>query len=268
MRILLTADLHSRRDWFDWLLRQQVDLTVVAGDLLDGLRADGLLVQMLELRRWCARFSGHLAVCSGNHDHNTPLRAQRPEALAGIPDDVREEVLSLLTAGHWMDCLESDRIVTDQRTKVVTTPGGGLVVTAVPYDFDGGDDHDDLWGDGAMLRDQQKIPWLVLHHEPPAEVKVGGRMGNRQLYYKIQEYRPDFVVSGHLHNQPYVGSFADRLDGTWCFNPGLPEQSLAMQSSIPNHIVLDLVARTATWHASPNVGNLPITETISLRGFL
>ncbi len=31
--------------------RQQVDLPVVAGDLLDGLCANGLLVQMPELRR-------------------------------------------------------------------------------------------------------------------------------------------------------------------------------------------------------------------------
>ncbi|MEI6607593.1 MAG: metallophosphoesterase family protein [Verrucomicrobiota bacterium] len=264
MRILLTADLHSRRDWFEWLLRQQADLTVVAGDLLDGFRADGLLVQMLELRRWCTQFPGWLAVCSGNHDHNTPLRARRPEALAGIPEDVREEVLSLLLAGHWMDCLESDRVVTDRRTKVVTTPRGLLVVTTVPYDFDGGEDHDDLWEEAARLRHKQKIPWLVLHHEPPADVTVGGRMGNPQLYYKIQEYRPDFVVSGHLHNQPYVGSFADRLDGTWCFNPGHPEQGMAMQSGIPNHIVLDVAARTATWHFAPLAGHLAISETILL----
>jgi len=37
-----------------------------------------------------------------------------------------------------------------------------------------------------------------------------------------------------------------------------------MQSGIPNHIMLNLAARTATWHTSPNVGNLPIIETISL----
>jgi predicted phosphodiesterase len=265
VRILITADLHSRRDWFDWLLRQQADLAVVAGDLLDGFRADGLLVQMLELRRWCAQFPGHLAVCSGNHDHNNmPLRTKRPAALPGIPEDEREEVLSLRLAGHWMDCLETDRIVTDRRTKVVTTPGGGLVVTAIPYDFDGGEDHDDLWEEGARLQHQLKTPWLVLHHEPPAEVKVGGRMGNRQLYYKIQEYRPDFVFSGHLHNQPYVGSFADRLDGTWIFNPGHPEQNQAVKSDMPNHIILDLATRTATWHASPLAGQLPITETIPL----
>jgi len=75
---------------------------------------------------------------------------------------------------------------------------------------------------------------------------------------------PDFVVSGHLHNQPYVGSFADRLDGTWCFNPGHPEQGMAMQSGIPNHIALGVAARTATWHVAPLAGHLAISETIWL----
>lgn len=266
MRILITADLHSRRDWFDWLLRQQADLTVVAGDLLDGFRADGLLVQMLELRRWCAQLPGHLAVCSGNHDHNNmPLGTRRSRALACIPEDARSEGLSLLLAGHWMDCLENDKIVTDQRSKVVTTlDGEKLVVTTVPYDFGGGEDHDDLWKEGAMLRHHWKTPWLVLHHEPPVEIKVGGGMGNRQLYNRIQEYRPDFVFSGHLHDQPYDGSFSDQLDGTWCFNPGDPEHHPAGKSDTPNDIILDLEARTATWHASPLAGQLPISETIAL----
>lgn len=265
MRILITADLHSRRDWFDWLIRQQADLTVVAGDLLDGFRADGLLVQMLELRGWCARFPGHLAVCSGNHDHNNiPLSTPRSKALSGIPEDARTEGLSLLSAWHWMDCLENDKIVTDRRSKVVTTPDGRLVVTTIPYDFDGCDDHDDLWAEGARLRHLWKTPWLVLHHEPPAEIKVGGRRGNRELVYKIQEYQPDFVFSGHLHDQPYLGSFADQLDGTWCFNPGHPGQYPAAKSNTPNHIILDLAAQTATWYASPLAGHLRVSETISL----
>ena len=265
MRMLITADLHSRRDWFDWLLLQQADLTIVAGDLLDGFRADGLLVQMLEMRRWSARFPGHLAVCSGNHDHNNlALQDPRARRLAGIHGDERPEVLSLLLTEHWMDCLENDRIVTDRRTKVVMTPGGRLVVTAIPYDFDGDENHVDLWEEGGRLQRQEQTPWLVLHHEPPAGLKVGGRIGNRQLCHKIQEYRPDFVVSGHLHNQPYVGSFADRLDGTWCFNPGHPEHDQAVKSDTPNHIILDLAGRTATWLASPLTGQLPISETISL----
>lgn len=265
MHILITADLHSRRDWFDWLLLQRADLTIVAGDLLDGFRADGLLPQMLEMRRWFARFPGNLVLCSGNHDHNNmALRNPRAGRLAGILGDDHPEVLSLLSTEHWMDCVENDRIVTDRRSKVVMTPGGRLAVTTIPYDFDGDENHDDLWEEGARLQRQERTPWLVLHHEPPAELKVGGRMGNRQLYHKIQEYQPDFVFSGHLHDQPYDGSFADRLGGTWCFNPGHPMPPLAKRCRVPNHIVLDLADQTATWHASQNIGNLPVTETIHL----
>ena len=51
MSIILTEDIHSRRDWFEWLLRRQGNLTVVAAELLDGFRAIGLLVEMFELRR-------------------------------------------------------------------------------------------------------------------------------------------------------------------------------------------------------------------------
>lgn len=265
MRVIITADLHSRRDWLDWLLLQRADLTIVAGDLLDGFHTDGLLPQMLELRRWCSQFPGHLAVCSGNHDHNNmAIRKPRVGIVGGISKDARPEAFSQLLTEHWMDCLENDRVVTDRRTNVVMTPGGRLVVTAIPYDFDGGEDHDDLWQEGSRLQREEQIPWMVLHHEPPAEVKVGGRMGNRDLYYKIQEYWPDFVLSGHLHNQPYVGSFADKLERTWCFNPGHPEKHQAMKSNIPNHIILDLATQTATWHASPLVGQLRITERISL----
>ncbi len=265
MRILITADLHSRRDWFDWLLLQRADLFIVAGDLMDGFRADGLLPQMLELRRWCSQFPGQLAICSGNHDHNNmALRKPCAGDLVGSFGQEQSEVLPQILTEHWMDCLENDRTVTDRRTNVVMTPGGGLVVTAIPYDFDGGENHDDLWEEGARLQRKEQTPWMVLHHEPPAEVKVGGRMGNRQLYYKIQEYRPNFVFSGHLHNQPYVGSFADQLEGTWCFNPGHPERHQAIKSNIPNHIILDLAARTATWQAAPLAGESRICETISL----
>jgi len=76
MRILITADLHSRRDWFDWLLRQQADLTVVAGDLLDGFRADGLQVQMRS-----QIFAAHFAlspVGEGGRELISPGKQKRP----------------------------------------------------------------------------------------------------------------------------------------------------------------------------------------------
>jgi Icc-related predicted phosphoesterase len=37
MKLLLTADLHFRTDWFRWLMEQppSYDLVCIAGDLLD-----------------------------------------------------------------------------------------------------------------------------------------------------------------------------------------------------------------------------------------
>jgi len=77
---------------------------------------------------------------------------------------------------------------------------------------------------------------------------------------KERECQPDFVLSGHIHEQPYDGNFAGRIDRTWCFNPGRP----ALDRAIPNHILLDTAKRTATWYATPNVGRQPIKKEISL----
>ena len=249
MKILLAADLHNRREWYDWLRGQNADLTVIAGDLLDGFLDCGLLPQMLALRRWCAGFPGALAVCGGNHDANTPQRGFRPDSLVSLPEKDREDVLPLLLSDRWMDSLEELGVVPDGRTNLLQTPAGQVVVTTIPYDFQSGEPHGHLWEDGSRMRIQHKVPWIVLHHEPPAGTLVGGNQGDRNLHYKIREYQPDFVVSGNLHSQPYVGSFADKVGGTWCFNPGHPEhkEQLAL-SAIPNHITLDLAAGTATWH--------------------
>jgi hypothetical protein len=155
-------------------------------------------------------------------------------------------------------------LVTDGRTAALETPRGSIVVTTIPFDFGDGRDMDALWREGAIKRRSLRVPWLVLHHEPPADTMVGGQMGDPSLFYKIQEYRPNFVVSGHMHDQPYRGSFADSLEGTWCFNPGYPAGSFVQKSKIPNHIVLDLSDSTATWHATSNVGRAPIIKQIRL----
>ena len=266
MRILLLADLHYREDWYHWLAAQKAGLTVIAGDLLDGFRPGGLLPQMLGLSGWCARFPGNLAVSSGNHDGNEPGGSYDPEGLAKLPEEKRAAVAKMLSAKHWMDCLERQGLVTDARTSLVQTPGGAVVVTTIPYNhwMRGNTVADELWRAGAMLRKTERAPWIVLHHEPPADTAVGGSMGDPELFYKIREDRPSFVVSGHLHSQPYTGHFADEIDGTWCFNPGYPVVTRAMKSKIPNHIALDLSARTATWHATPNVGHAPIIKQIRL----
>jgi len=103
-----------------------------------------------------------------------------------------------------MDCLERPGLVTDGRTSLIQTPAGTVVVTTIPFNHWMHTDvpADDLWRKGAMLRKEQKAHWIVLHHEPPFDTTVGGTRGDPELFYKIREYCPNFVVSGHLHGQP------------------------------------------------------------------
>lgn len=266
MRILLLADLHYRHDWYHWLTYQRSDLTVIAGDLLDGFRPGGLLPQMLWLGDWCRHFRGHLALSSGNHDANEPGRTFDREDISSIPDDQRQSLLEMASPEHWMDCLERPEVVTDGRTSLFETASGSLVLTTIPYNHRvrGDTFADDIWRAGARLRKSHRIPWLVLHHEPPDDTSAGGVMGDQELFDKIQEYQPSFVVSGHLHSQPYIGSFAAQIDGTWCFNPGFPVLSRALRTKVPNHILLDLANRTAKWHATANVGRSPIVHQVGL----
>jgi Icc-related predicted phosphoesterase len=98
-----------------------------------------------------------------------------------------------------------------------------VVATTIPYDFSAVRWHEELWQTGAQLRRESGAPWIVLHHEPPAGTKVGGASGNDGLPYLIEEYQPNFLLSEHMHLEPYRGDFGSRIGATWCFNPGHPD---------------------------------------------
>jgi Icc-related predicted phosphoesterase len=262
MKILMLADLHSRRAWFEWIAGRQVDAVLIAGDLLDGFSSVGPLPQMAAVRDWAARLNIPLALSSGNHDGN--YEASVPVAdLSGIDPTW----IPFLAAPRWMDTLERPGVVVDARSAVVDWGGQPAVVSTIPFSpgMEGPAVCSRLWDQGAHLRRTGHGPWFVLHHEPPEATAVGGTMGDPALTWKIEEYQPDFVLSGHLHAQPYTGSFADRIGRTWCFNPGAPILSKVRAAAVPNHILLDTEARTATWFATPSTGRTSIEKTLSLQ---
>ncbi len=261
MRLLLLSDLHAREDWYEWTSRERVDLTAISGDLLDGSSEAGLLPQMVRLKRWADRFSGILALSSGNHHRNLEDWSVAGE-LINLND--RSEAISLLATPFWMDALERPDVVTDRRSQLLKTPMGSLVVTTIPFsaELKGPILCGELWEAGARLRKESGAPWLVLHHEPPAETAVGGTNGDPSVFYKIREYQPDYLLSG----QPYEpnGAFADTIGRTWCFNPGFPPSRKLSEAKMPNDILLDTVARTAVWHASQSVGRERVKQTLPL----
>jgi hypothetical protein len=62
----------------------------------------------------------------------------------------------------------------------------------------------------------------------------------------IMQYQPSMVISGHVHQSPFItdGSWFDRLGQSWVFNAGL------QPGRPPTCIVLDLDADKAFWLAA------------------
>lgn len=265
LKILALADLHFDRHWYEWVKRAAPahHLVAIAGDLLNGRAEEGLVEQMLWVRDWVSEFPSNLAICSGNHDANDQNLELEPRVLLDLPPARRDIALSMLMSGRWMDTLESPRVSTDNRSQVVHTAEGKLVVTTIPYAP--GEGNEELWLRAQLLRSEHRCPWVVLHHDPPLGSAVGGSVGNASLRGKIADYRPDYVFSGHLHHQPYEGSFSERVGKTWCFNPGFAKKASSGRP-IPNHVVLDIREGVASWCAtwegdsSPRIQFKPLGE--------
>ena len=86
-----------------------------------------------------------------------------------------------------------------------------------------------------------------MHHAPPANSPTswGGKrfFGDVELVQWIERYQPSMVISGHVHQSPFIpdGSWFDRLGDTWVFNAGL------QPGRPPVYIVLDIDEGAAFW---------------------
>jgi len=103
--------------------------------------------------------------------------------------------------------------------------------------------------EGLLARDaaRTKKQWIWIHHSPPDQSPVswaGKKFGGDEfLGERIQRYAPDLVLSGHIHNAPFIanGSWIDRLGKTWVFNPG------KQIGPHPTYLVFDLDQRRVEW---------------------
>ena len=166
-----------------------------------------------------------VAVCSGNHD----LNAESPggERIA-----------------DWFDDLQTFQIATDG----MAIWFGDVMVSVFP------------WWDGPeakariaeqLARDAQESPafWAWVYHAPPAQSPTswaGSRFfGDPELSEWIETYQPDLVLSGHVHQAPFVtdGAWADKTGKTWVFNMG------QQPGEIPSHIIFDTSHGKALWYS-------------------
>jgi len=83
MKVLVTADIHYRPSWFEWLIGEapRFDAVFIAGDFLDIFIAEPRTTQIREVQGWLRRLAAmtRVAICSGNHD-NTGHQVVRDRA--------------------------------------------------------------------------------------------------------------------------------------------------------------------------------------------
>ncbi|MDF9827919.1 Icc-related predicted phosphoesterase [Ereboglobus sp. PH5-10] len=216
MRILHVADLHFRKEWYEWVASQSddYDVLVIAGDLLNMLpvEATPLPQQARVVRDWLQALPKPVVVCTGNHDvwRGDPL----------VPTDAWAE-------GGWLQLCKSEKLVVD-----------GQVA-----DFHGERFAAVKWGES----DWPDEASLVVAHAPSAESRVGTDandvdLGDLAIAQRIVDKRPKYILSGHVHRARDWVAF----DGnTYSFNPGCDWLALT-----PNHIFIDTENRIARWHSA------------------
>ena len=230
MRCLVVADLHYSLPQFDWLLAAapEFDVVIFAGDALDIGSFVDFRAQILVVKKYLSLLSGmtRVILCSGNHDLDE--RSAEGEKIARWLGDVRELGIA---------CDGDDLTIGDTRFTVCPWWDGPLVKGRIEAQL----------RDAAAERAQR---WIWVHHAPPANSPTswGGKrfFGDVELVQWIAQYQPSMVISGHVHQSPFIpdGSWFDRLGTTWVFNAGL------QHGRPPVYIVLDLDEDAAFWLAA------------------
>ena len=227
MRCLVVADLHYSLPQFDWLLSAapQFDVVIFAGDALDIGSSVDFRAQIVVVKKYLALLSGltRVILCSGNHDLDE--RNPEGEKIARWIGDVRELGIA---------CDGDSLTIGDTFFTVCPWWDGPLVKQRI----------DDQLREAAAGRLKR---WIWVHHAPPANSPTswGGKrfFGDQELVQWIRSYQPSMVISGHVHQSPFIadGSWFDQLGCTWVFNAGL------QPGRPPVHIVLDIDSGTAFW---------------------
>jgi Icc-related predicted phosphoesterase len=240
LRILLVSDLHYRLPQFDWVVHvaPSFDLVVLAGDHLDISSAVSLDAQSVVVLEYLSLLhsAGAVAVSSGNHDLTGP--------------DARGEQTAL-----WLSEARSAGVPTDGDSLLL----GDTLVTICPW-WDGPASRAALATKLATDAANRPKRWIWVYHWPPLGSPTcwTGRRhyGDTDLGGWIDQYRPDMVLTGHVHQPPFRpdGAWADRIGNTWVFNAG---QQIG---PIPARIEIDTTAASATWRSLLGGENLRLVD--------
>lgn len=242
MRCLVVADLHYSLPQFDWLVgaAAHFDVVVIAGDALDIGSVVDFRAQIVVVKKYLQILSGvtRVILCSGNHDL-----------------DERDEAGEKYA--RWIGDAGDIGILHDGESVAI----GDTYFTICPW-WDGPRVKEKI---GVQLRDAaaaHKGRWIWVHHAPAAKSPTswgGSRFfGDAELVDWINSYKPDIVLSGHVHQSPFIsdGSWFDRLGETWVFNVGHEF------GSPPAHIILDLDNDRAYWLSSAGEQSIDLGQPL------
>ncbi len=225
--MLFVADLHYALKQFDWLLANaaRFDAVLIGGDLLELGSTLPIDVQIVVMEKYLARLRGQtrVLVSSGNHDGDHRLASNESRC-------------------HWLQEAKSGQLFVDGDSVEIN----GTLITICPW-WDGPVTRADI--DKLLAQDaaREKFRWVWIHHSPPDKSPVswaGKKFGGDDFLVEwIQRYQPEFVLSGHIHNAPFVqhGSWIDRLGKTWVFNPG------KQIGPCPTYLAFDLDRMGVEW---------------------
>jgi Icc-related predicted phosphoesterase len=230
MRCLVVADLHYSLPQLDWLVSAAThfDLVIFAGDALDIGSMVDFRAQIVVVKKYLSLLAANTRVilCSGNHD----LDERNPDG----------EKIS-----RWISELRELGIACDGDSFTIDE----TLFTVCPW-WDGPEVKQRLVEQLHAASVKRPQRWIWVHHAPPADSPTswGGKrfFGDVELVQWIMQYQPTMVISGHVHQSPFIagGSWFDRLGQTWVFNTGL------QPGRPPTCIVLDLDADRAFWLAA------------------
>lgn len=227
MKVLLVADIHYDLRKFDWVVdaADYVDLVVLAGDHLEIAAVVDRAAQAVVAQKYFRRIQAKkpLLICSGNHDLDSKTAAGE------------------LTA-KWVSNARHLGIPTDGDSPVI----GDTLFSICPW-WDGPQTQAEIGEQLARDAANRPAHWIWVYHAPPesSPTSWGGSrsFGDAPLRAWIEQYQPSLVLSGHVHQSPFVpnGSWADRIGDSWVFNAG------HQIGPIPAHVVVDTDAPRAYW---------------------
>lgn len=240
MKLLLVSDLHYRLRQYDWLKAVAsdatlgIDVVVIAGDLLDIRSAVPIDAQAIAVTVQLRSLGVHTTVVSSSGNHDLDAR-----------DDSGEKT------ARWLSRTGTESVHVDGESLCI----GDVLFTVCPW-WDGPRGREHLDTRFAADARKPKRHWVWVYHSPPSGSPLSwdGRRdyGDDALASWIAEYQPDVILTGHIHQAPFVdgGAWSDRIGSTWLFNAG------QQPGPVPTYVMVDLDHSFAVWASATERGQV------------